>query len=211
MGKLHNFFKLPWVDKKIIFRKEIIMPLQRHFYGHLGKKSCIEKELAIRGKKNIYIGDKTFIRPGARIECITNYAGDKYYPKIKIGNHVNIEQNLHMTCAQSIVIEDDVSILPNVLITDINHSYQLIHVHLREQALEVNPVFIGRYSTIGSGAKILPGVHIGINVIVGANAVVTKDIPDYSIVAGVPARIIRRYDKGKKKWILEGDFEDEKI
>ncbi len=59
---------------------------------------------------------------------------------------------------------------------------------------------IGNNCFVGTGAKIMAGVHMGDNVIVGANAVVTKDVPAYSIVAGVPAKVIKKYNFETKKW-----------
>ena len=200
MNKLTFFLQLPYVDKKMMLRKIFLMPLVKRYYGYIGKGSCIEKELAIRGKKDIFIGENTFIRPGARIECVNNHLGKEYSPRITIGDHVNIEQNLHMTCAERITIENNVAILSDVLITDINHSYSKLNIHPLEQQLETSPVHIGEFSLIGSGSRILPGVHIGKNVVVGANAVVTKDIPDYSVAVGAPAVVIKKYDFTEKKW-----------
>lgn len=65
------------------------------------------------------------------------------------------------------------------------------------------PVSIGDESFIGMGARIFPGVSIGKHCIVGANAVVTHNVPDYCVVAGVPARIIKKYDFSACKWIVE--------
>lgn len=201
MRKICKFVKMSWIDKKMILRKVFLMPIIKIGYGHIGVGSCIEKTLAIRGKKNICIGDNTFIRPGARIECVTEFAGKKYYPNLLIGSCVNIEQNIHMTCAESIEICDNVTISSNVLITDINHSYKIIDIPPLNQELETHKVKIGSYSLIGAGARIMPGVILGKNVIVGANAVVTKNVPDYSVVAGVPAKIIRQYDFEKNEWV----------
>ena len=197
------FFKKPKNERKIAVRKYIIMPILRTQYGNIGKGSVILKELLVNGQKNIYIGNNVFIRDGARIEAVTEWNEKKYSPRIIIGDNVNIEQNLHLTCADEVVIGDNVSILSNVLITDINHSNKKMRVHPLKQDLEVSKVRIGSYSLIGSGAKILPGVNIGENCVVGANSVVTKNIPDKCIVVGVPAKIIKRYDEINKKWIVE--------
>lgn len=206
--KIDKFFSVSWADKKMILRKEFLMPILRKKFGHIGNGSCIEKALAIRGEKYMFIGDNTFIRPRARIECVTEFAGKQYKPQLKIGNNVNIEQNLYMTCAELIEICDNTTISSNVLITDINHSYKRLNVSPLLQELETRRVRIGSYTLIGAGAKIMPGVSIGQNVVVGANAVVTKSIPDYSIAAGVPAKVIKRYDFEKNAWIsvIEKEF-----
>jgi len=201
MKIIRKMLSMSWRDFKFAIRKKIWMKLIRNQYGTLGKGSCIEKELMILGKKHIYIGSEVFIRPGARIEAVTEFAGKKYAPKIVIGNRVNIEQNIHMTCAELIEIEDHVTISSNVLITDINHSYQKVNINPLNQPLETKEVHIGSFSLIGSGAKIMPGVKIGKNVVVGANAVVTEDVPDYCIVAGIPAKIIKHYDFEKEEWV----------
>ena len=67
--------------------------------------------------------------------------------------------------------------------------------------LEIKKTSIGKHVFVGIGAKILPGVHIGNYSVVGAGAVVTKDIEDYCMVVGIPARVIKRYDTAQKKWI----------
>lgn len=178
-----------------------IMPFIRGQYGFLGKNSYIRKPLMIIGKKNIFIGEHVFVRNGARIETVSQwYDMQSFTPKVIIGDNVSIEQRLHLTCAESVEIEDNVVISYDVLITDINHSYENIDQHCFRQPLEVKPVKIKEYSLIGAGARILPGVTIGKNVIVGTNSVVTKSVPDYSIVAGIPAKIIKQYDFDKQKW-----------
>ncbi len=182
-------------------RKRIVMPLIRHKYGKLGKGSIIDKGTVIIGKKNIFIGQAVHLQEGARIEAVISFGDMEHKPVIEIGNRCGIGPNLHMSCAKEIVIEDDVLISSNVLITDINHDFRMInHVPLK-QPLEVKAVHIGTASFIGSGARILPGVHIGKHCVVGANAVVTKDVPDYSVVAGIPAKVIKRYNFEKQEWV----------
>ena len=63
------------------------------------------------------------------------------------------------------------------------------------------PVHIGENVWVGAGTVIVPGVTIGKNSVIGAGSVVTKDIPDYSVAVGNPAKVIKRYDINKQKWI----------
>jgi acetyltransferase-like isoleucine patch superfamily enzyme len=72
-----------------------------------------------------------------------------------------------------------------------SHTGELLDVPIITTNLVIKPVFIGYGADIGVNSVILPGVHVGANAIVGAGAVVTHDVPDYAVVAGVPARIIR--------------------
>lgn len=106
-----------------------------------------------------------------------------------------------MTCANEIVIGNHVTISARALITDIHHSYEEIDVPALSQKLETSPVAIGDNSWIGVNVAILPGVKIGRNVVVGANSVVTGDLPDNCVAAGNPARVIKRYDRIKNKWV----------
>ena len=104
----------------------------------------------------------------------------------------------------NIVIEDGVLTGPHVFIADYNHEYRnpQIPVYLQgEMAPKDSHVFIGRGSWIGTNVVIVGKVHIGRQCVIGANSVVTKDIPDYCVAAGIPCRIIRRYDFNKSEWV----------
>lgn len=111
--------------------------------------------------------------------------------KVKIGNNVYINPNCLMMARGGITIEDGVQIAANVQLLSNNHDpYDL-------SVLICKPVLLKERSWIGAGATILPGVCIGKHAIVGAASVVTKDVPDYAVVAGNPARIIRILDETK--------------
>ena len=170
-------------------------------FAQVGKRTYIFKPLRVVGAKHIYWGSYTSAMPGLRIEAIEYHNSKKYSPNIYIGDRVNIEQNVHITCADRITIGNDCSILADVLITDINHPYENILCPPREANFETKPVSIGEQTMIGMGAKIMPGVSIGKHCVVGTNAVVTKNIDDYCVVAGIPAKVIKKYDVEKQKWI----------
>lgn len=88
-----------------------------------------------------------------------------------------------------------------VTITDIEHPYENIETAPGKQKMIARAVRIGRQSFIGMGARIFPGVTIGRHCVIGANAVVTHDVPDYCVAAGVPARVIKKYDPEKGAWV----------
>ena len=79
-------------------------------------------------------------------------------------------------------------------ITDINHRYGNKATPIIEQGIICAEVYIGSNSFIGCNAYIAPGVRIGKHCVVGANSVVLGDVPDFSIVAGIPAKIVKRID-----------------
>ena len=120
-------------------------------------------------------------------------------PKLIIGNNCIFGKENHITCAYEILIGENLRTGNNVLITDNSHG----NPHDREE-LQIAPddrplysngrVVIGNNVWIGSKATILGGVHIGDGAIIGANAVVTKDVPPYTIAVGNPARIISYFE-----------------
>jgi acetyltransferase-like isoleucine patch superfamily enzyme len=188
---------------KIIFNRteRICMRiLIGNLYGYWGKNVQIKNPCRILGRKYIYLGDNVSILDYARIEAIEQWNDKRYSPKIIIGNNVSIGQGLHLTCANEVEIQDGCEITPYCMITDIDHGYDDIEKSVSKHNLIVNKTLIGRNAFLGTGAKIMAGVKIGEHSIVGANSVVTKDIPDYCVAAGVPARIIKRYNFETESW-----------
>ena len=140
------------------------------------------------------------IREGARIELVTQYEGRTFEPELIIGENTSFEQGCHITCAQRIEIGTGVAITERVGIFDILHGYETIGIPIRQQPLRTAPVKIGDNTLVGMGAVIQPGVTIGRHCVIGANSVVTREIPDYSVAVGAPARVIRRYDSVQRRW-----------
>ena len=137
----------------------------------------------------------------ARIEGVNLYNNIEFSPCIKLCDNVSVEQNLHLTCAKKIVIGKNTAIAANVTITDVHHPYDDINVPIEKQDIIVKEVIIGEDCKIYNNVVILPGVHIGKHVTIGANSVVTKDVQDYSVAVGIPAKVIKQYDIEKKEWI----------
>ena len=198
---IKEFIKMPLHIKLRRVRIKLYHFFCKKKWGGIGKGSIVEKPMFIMGKKNIYIGCNVQIRDGARIEAISEYGEQKLNPVIRIGDNTSIEQRLHMTCANQITIGHDVTISADVLITDNSHGIQNINQNVRLQPLKVGITEIGDYSFIGAGCKTLAGANIGKNSIVGANSVVTCDVPNYCMVAGVPAKILKTFDFGLNKWV----------
>ena len=113
--------------------------------------------------------------------------------KLKIGNHVFINSNLLAMARGGITIEDDVQIAGNVSLLSNNHD------PYDRQILTCKPIVIRKGAWIGVNVVVLAGTEIGRYAIVGAGAVVTKDIPDYAVAVGNPAKVIRILDKDKIK------------
>lgn len=174
--------------------------LHKSHYGKFGKRSCIYKPMCVIGKKYMQLNDHVFIRNGARIECVARWGGKKYSPEISIGSGTIIEQFSHVISAGKLTIGKGCVISSNVFISNVEHSFECIDKGVIEQPLLVKDVEIGNHCFIGTGVKILSGSRIGDNVIVGAGSVVKGDFPSYSVVAGIPARIIKQYNFETKRW-----------
>lgn len=146
--------------------------------------------------KNVGVGANTFFGP------VLNYMGIAYNPKIIIGEGTWIGKNCSIAAISKVQIGANVLFAGHVHITDHSHGYENILESVAKQPLtSKGPVIIEDDCWLGFSSEILSGVHIGKHSIVAARAVVTKDVPPYSVVAGNPAKIIKRYDSASKKWV----------
>lgn len=169
--------------------------LMKWKYAKVGSHSYIGPALFIQRPKNLYIGTDVRIYPGMRAEITTEKA------RIIIGDHVSVGQNFHVVSYdEELSIGDNTTISANVFISNVNHDYREIDVHSLEQKMIVKSTEIGPYCFIGYGAVILPGTKLGRQCIVGANAVVSGEFPDYCVIAGNPARIIRKFNRQNNVW-----------
>ena len=169
-------------------------------WGAMGKKCMVFKPIRLVNPRNIHMGSGVRIYKNSRIETIEVWEGTRFKPRVTIGDGTSIEQSLHLVCASSIEIGHDVVISADVMITDNGHGYDEINKSVMRQPLIVKNTVIGDYCFIGMGARIMPGSKLGKNCIVGANSVVTGEFPDYSVLAGVPAKIIKSFDIETGKW-----------
>ena len=119
-----------------------------------------------------------------------------FAPVLQVGDRCVIGRGSHIVAHQSIVISDDVYTGPYVYITDQNHAYDDPDLPIGRQWPVNNAVSIGAGSWLGAGAIVLPGAQIGRNVVVAGGSVVRGLVPDHSVVAGVPAKVVREYTEG---------------
>ncbi|MEZ5272011.1 MAG: acyltransferase [Ilumatobacteraceae bacterium] len=118
-------------------------------------------------------------------------------PVVRIGDRCLIGKGSGIVGHFSVEIGDDVWTGHHVYITDQNHGYEDVTRPISLQTQPERPVSIGDGSWIGHGSVILPGARIGRHVTIGANSVVTGEIPDFSVAVGNPAKVIRRYVDGE--------------
>lgn len=176
------------------------------FLGKLGKLSYLGKPLYIYNFKRIFIGSKVRIFPLARIEVVNIESSIIFEDNISIG------QYFHIVSSGKLVIKKNTTISANVLITNVDHFYEEIDNHILAQPLLIKETKIGENCFIGYGAVIQAGTILGKQCVVGANAVVRGNFQDYSVIVGVPARVVKRYDIEKQIWRKtddKGNFIDE--
>ena len=131
--------------------------------------------------RRFWLGRKSVIES---YSCINNAVGD-----VTIGDHTRI--GIHCTVIGPVCIGNNVNLAQGITVTALNHNFEDVTRRIDEQGISTKPVTIGDDVWIGANAVILPGVTIGRHVVVAAGAVVTKDVPSFSLVAGVPAKVIK--------------------
>lgn len=177
--------KILWGIRAIIYKVKL---------GSIGLPSYIGRPLYIEKFKNLSCGKRVRIYPGLRFETSKN-------GKINIGSNVSIGQNVHLVSYKEILnIGDDVTISGNVLITNCDHSYRDINKSVLEQELIFNNTQIGDGCFIGYGAIIQAGTILGKHCVVGANSVVRGTFPEYSVIVGAPAKVVKKFNFEKLIW-----------
>ncbi len=164
------------------------------FFGQIKFPSYIGKPLFIFGSKKIFIGKKVRIFPNVRLEV------HGINSKITIGDNVGIAQNVHITSGSNLTIGKNTTILANVFITNIDHDYKELDVPVLQQKTLINETIIGENCFIGIGAAIQAGTILGKQCIVGTNSVVRGKFPDYCVIVGNPAKIIKQFNFDTQKW-----------
>ena len=153
-------------------------------YQHRGKHAVIHKSARMDTPpyRKFSLGDYSVIESFA---CINNAVGD-----VQIGNHTRI--GLHNTVIGPVKIGNHVNLAQGITVTALNHNFTDSNKRIDEQGISTNAVSIEDDVWIGANAVILPGVTISNHCVVAAGAVVTKDVPPHSLVAGVPAKVIKQ-------------------
>lgn len=171
-------------------------------FGHIGARSWIKKTNMVVTPANIRIGDRVRIEKGATLYCVSKYSGAQHDGRIVIGNDVYANIGLNITVANLVEIGDEVAFGPNVFLNDFDHGYEDPEMGMIQSGLNVKqPIRIGARSWIGSNVYIGGGVSLGEHCIVGANSVVTRSFPAFSVLAGSPAKLLKTYDLQTKSWI----------
>ena len=167
-------------------------------FGSFGRGSVIAFPTGVLyGERQIHIGVDTMISTWSTLATGYTPEQDPVPPRaLVIGDRCVLGLRTGVVAHESIEIGDDVWFGQDVFVTDANHGYRDPNTPIGRQLGPHEPVRIGSGSWIGQGAVILPGTELGRNVVVAAGSVVRGEIPDHAVIAGVPARVIRRYVSG---------------
>ncbi len=176
-------------------------------FKFFGNKSSLLFPLKISGLENISVGNHVNIAYKSWLAAIPHTGAEKC--ELVIGDGTCIGNFNHIYATNSIVIGNNVLTADKVYISDNLHSYEDITVPIMHQPIkQINTVIIGDGCWLGENACVI-GAKIGKNCVIGANSVVTKDIPDYCVAVGAPAKIIKRFNLDQQIWIQtdqNGDF-----
>lgn len=203
-SRLANFLSAPWSMRlhllHALWRRIVTQTLYRGLFAEIGTGSVIYRPLLLANTECMHLGRRVLVRGGARLEVVRH--GQDWVPTLEIGDDVNIEQNVHIVCHDRVRIGDRVSITGNCAIVDVTHPHEAAFSGGKiGDAIDPSRshVTIGSNTFLGFGTVVLPNVTIGHNCLIGAGSVVADDIPDNSVAAGVPARVIRTREISNRK------------
>lgn len=163
--------------------------------GYCGKNVRFDYPVRIENPGSIHMGSDVILYSRVWLNPVSEWRGNLYNGKIVIGDRVKIGYGVQISSAESIVIEEDVALGAGVVIVDHIHDHRYPGIAVIDAPLsKPEPVRIGKRSFLGVYCLIGPGVQIGEQAVIAANAVVLKNVPSYCMAAGNPARIIRFHD-----------------
>ena len=188
MRKMFHLMRLP--RHILLSMRYGISP--RH-YATFGKRVRVVNPRYIKWGGQISLDDDVELCVNSNIPGIT--------PQLIIGNRVHFGKMNRIGCDNKIIIEDDVLFAPHVHISDRNHGFEDLNTPITRQRIETKgPVVIGAETWLGFGSQVMSGVTIGKHCVIAAGAIVVKDVPDYCIVGGNPAKILKRYNPTTNQW-----------
>jgi acetyltransferase-like isoleucine patch superfamily enzyme len=164
-------------------------------FASFGRKTVIQLPVRLEGEDRIELGDRVFVGASSWLQVI----GDDPDARLTIGDGTAASGHVVLAAARSVSIGRRVLMARGVYIADHGHAFDDLDLPVIEQGLaNVAPVEIGDGAWLGENVVVCPGVRIGRNAVVGANSVVTRDVPDGCVAVGAPARVIREIDVARE-------------
>ncbi len=179
LKKLLDWLIMNQRDARPRWYVRLLAPLYQH-RGH-GSKVYWSARMDTPPYRRFFLGRHSVVES---YSCINNAVGD-----VTIGDYTRI--GIHCTIIGPVCIGSHVNLAQGIVVTALNHNFSDATLRIDQQGVSTRPVIIGDDVWIGANSVILPGVTIGSHCVVAAGAVVTKDVPDNTLVGGVPAKPIR--------------------
>ena len=177
-----------------------VTPPPPHTFGAFGVGTFIVPPARITRADRIFLGDRVGILEHSFLSVAEAVEGE--VPRLSIGDGTSIGRFAHIACVGEIDIGPQVLTAERIFIGDTYHSYEDPSTPIIEQPMaEPKRVVIGRGAFLGIGCAVLMGVTIGENALVGAGAVVTRDVEPHTVVVGNPAVAIKRWDPAAAAWL----------
>lgn len=202
MGCIFSFLPLRGIATLCAsIRNRIYTGFLRRRFASMGNSIIMWKPYNLLGEEFIQIGNGTIIEPGAQL---TARKETNTEPSIIIGDNCLIRKDAHITAINKIIIGNNLLTGTNVLITDNAHgdtSTATLGIPPGERKIiSKGEVKIGNNVWVGNNVCILPNVNIGDGVVIGANSIVTHDIPAYSVAMGIPAKVYKSVKSDRKEF-----------
>jgi acetyltransferase-like isoleucine patch superfamily enzyme len=169
-------------------------------FGELGRGCSISPPFRFANLAQISLGEGIQINRDCWIHVLKSKE-EKPDIKLTIKSHTSIGMGATISAAREIIIGEHVLMARNVYISDHGHAFEDVTVPIALQGIrDVRPVLIGDHTWLGQNVCVLPGVQIGKHCVVGANTVINRNLPDFSVAVGSPARIVKRYNSESQVW-----------
>jgi acetyltransferase-like isoleucine patch superfamily enzyme len=202
IGKLRQFWALRWLEKTQrigefywLFKTQFYYRL---FWGHIGKRSKLIRPMSLKNVHHIEIGANVLIN--SHVFLLTVQTEKSTVPRLTIGDGCVIGHMNHIACIREVEIGKNVLTADRVYISDHSHVFSDTTIPIMHQsAVSKGRVSIGEGTWIGENVVVL-SCNIGKNCVIGSNAVVLHDVPDYSVAVGVPARIVQKFNPSSQTW-----------
>jgi acetyltransferase-like isoleucine patch superfamily enzyme len=203
LGRISLFFYRAYVR----LRSKCFSLLVAGAFARFGKRTSLMVPVRLVGERRIALGSGVFIGADSWLQTLPD--GDSQSVAISIGDGTSIVGACVISAVRSVQLEENVLLARNVYISDHMHRYDQTNQPVLAQGLEkIKPVLIRRGAWLGQNVVVCPGVTIGRGAVVGANSVVTQDVPDFAVAAGAPARIVKAIASAKidthEKEVLTG-------
>jgi acetyltransferase-like isoleucine patch superfamily enzyme len=179
------------------------------------ERSVLEWPVKVYGAQYITLGKNVRISWNSWLYAVDKYGNQRFSPEIIIENSAYLGNSSHIVACRKVKIGANTIIGDRCYLSDNLHDYEDVNIPIKDGKLKVpGELVIGKDSWLGDNVCIFGDLTVGEHCVIGANSVVTRSIPSYSVAVGSPARVIKRYDFQRQEWLKTdkfGNFDPEDI